>query len=146
MELATALIAALLALVFQNLFSLKSQNVEIINNFIELYMEIERFAVDYWLLDAKNETDRLREQGYLVRINGFMAASAEFYSLSEKILGKFHCDFVDADQELFDLVTGADFMAKRRKMDAERATSIVESCQKMRLVLYTARKAQFWAL
>jgi hypothetical protein len=146
MDLAAGLIGAFLAFAAQNIFYFKAENVSIVNDYIKSYEEIERYATRYWLSGDENSKDsRGVDIECVAHINGMINASNQFYETAQSVLGKFHDEFVEIDQELFDLVTGGSFNSRGKKVDINRATEIITKCNEMKALLHKSRRAQFWS-
>jgi hypothetical protein len=146
MDLILVLTGALLAFIAQNIFFFKTENVSIVNDYIKIYSDIEDYATKYWLCDCESNKDSLfLNFDCISHINGMINASGHFYETAQNVLGKYHNEFVEIDQNLFDLVTGGEYESKNKKRDINRAIEIITKCNEMKALLHKSRRAQFWA-
>ncbi|MEO8242956.1 MAG: hypothetical protein ABI832_11610 [bacterium] len=137
-----ALIGALITILIQARMTMRSMDVSALNDHIAQVTTIEGLAVDYWLLDGKNEV--AMELASAARLRGTLDASLAFRPTAERLFAARFTEFKDADGELFDTATGGGFETVGRLVDPERAISVMQAANLLRGMLREQRRRIYW--
>lgn len=100
---------------------------------------VEELAVEYWSRGGRDDEDLVLE----ARIHG--ALNATRYFEADRICGMHKLEFRGLDAELAEEITGGAFETSGKAIDLPRITAIIEVSHRLRALLRTIRRAQYWA-
>ncbi len=124
-----------------NYFSIRSQSVNYIDDYLRDLGTIESLAVEYWSKNASAPEEKLLS----ARLRGALHSSSIFLEYSKNALGNDHPRFTDLDGEMYDAATGGDFDGADRVESYERIVRIATTASELRHLLRAARMKTYWA-
>jgi hypothetical protein len=125
----------------QSYFSLRSQDVAQINDFLNDLDRIERLSIEYWLNGKEDES----QSKVAAQLRGALHASSMFLAVCEKLLANDWEKFEALDGRLFDTATGGEFETAKQAPDYARVVEIMECTNEIRSLLRVARRKTYWA-
>jgi hypothetical protein len=146
-ELASALLGVLLgglgAFLIQSYYSVRSQDIAQINDFIADLERFDLLAVEYWLLSQDTSDDERARCA--ARVRGASHAMTMFYSVGPALLANDWQRFEELDGCLFDAATGGNFETGSHKPEPARVVEIMQYTNEIRSLLRGARRKTFSA-
>lgn len=134
---------ALAAFLGQAYYSIRSQDIAHINDFIGDLERIERLSIEYWLRTKEVEP---KDQGRTAaQLRGALHASTMFLAVGPRLLASDWSKFESLDGRLFDAATGGDFETTKQEPDPARVVEIMECTNEIRSLLRGARRKTYWA-
>lgn len=138
-----AIIGALCTFFVQSYYSIRSQDIAHINDFIQDLERIERFSVEYWLNAKKSDHEAQKRNA--AQLRGALHASTMFFSVGPNLLANDWQKFTELDGRLFDTATGGEFETAKQEADPARVVEIMECTNEIRSLLRDARRKTYWA-
>lgn len=136
-------LGGVLTYVAQSYFSIRSQDIELINDFIADIGRIEEFSTEYWLSDSKKDFEKQKDTASKIR--GALHSSSVFYNTGKSLLAGDWQEFERLDGILYDRSTGGLFESKSQIKDRERVVDIMKCVNEIKILMRRARRKLYWA-
>jgi hypothetical protein len=136
-------LGGLVATLTQFYFSMRSQDIERINDLIMDIERIEKLSIQYWLNSSAKNYDE--QMDIAAQIRGATHATSAFLDKSKSLFAGDWEKYKELDGKLFDLTSGGLFESKKQVKDWQRVVEIMECINEIRHLMRGSRRKMFWA-